>query len=88
MGNENQSFIPELSDQEGPQPGPSWANPNWLSEVADSGADLVQALDPTQMKLAVQQAAKTAGKPVDDVIGVCASCAVFVQLRPSKASKA
>ena len=66
MGNENQSFIPELSDQEGPQPGPSWANPNWLSEVADSGADLVQALDPTQMKLAVQQAAKAAGKPVDD----------------------
>ncbi|WP_394727464.1 2-oxoglutarate dehydrogenase E1 component [Altererythrobacter sp. GH1-8] len=65
MGNENQNFIPELSDQEGPQPGPSWARPNWLKEVADSDADLVQALDPTAMKMAVEKAAKQAGKPAD-----------------------
>ncbi|GMM92975.1 2-oxoglutarate dehydrogenase E1 component [Qipengyuania sp. MTN3-11] len=65
MGNESHDFIPELGAQEGPQPGPSWARPNWLSEVVDSGDDLTQALDPTQMKLAVAQAAKQAGKPTD-----------------------
>ncbi|NVE94123.1 2-oxoglutarate dehydrogenase E1 component [Altererythrobacter lutimaris] len=65
MGNEQQNFIPELSDQEGPQPGPSWARPNWLKEVSDSGADLTQALDPTAMKMAVEKAAKQAGKPSD-----------------------
>ncbi|XUU59894.1 2-oxoglutarate dehydrogenase E1 component [Erythrobacter sp. HA6-11] len=65
MGNEQQNFIPELSDQEGPQPGPSWARPNWLKEVSDSAADLTQALDPTAMKMAVEQAAKKAGKAAD-----------------------
>ena len=65
MGNEQQNFIPELSDQEGPQPGPSWARPNWLREVADSDADLTQALDPTAMRMAVKQAAQKAGKPSD-----------------------
>src|SRR6478736_3753745 len=29
MGNEAQSFLPELGPQDGPQPGPSWANARW-----------------------------------------------------------
>ncbi|UVI38593.1 2-oxoglutarate dehydrogenase E1 component [Qipengyuania spongiae] len=65
MGNESHDFLPELGAQEGPQPGPSWARPNWLNEVVESGEDLVQALDPTQMRLAVAQAAKSAGKQLD-----------------------
>ncbi|OZA93025.1 MAG: 2-oxoglutarate dehydrogenase E1 component, partial [Erythrobacter sp. 34-65-8] len=65
MGNENQTFLPELSDQEGPQPGPSWGNPRWLDTVSGSSADLTAALDPTQMRLVVEQAAKKAGKAAD-----------------------
>jgi 2-oxoglutarate dehydrogenase E1 component len=65
MGNESHNFLPELGDQEGPQPGPSWGNPRWLAEVVDSAADLTIALDPTQMKLAVEAAAKSAGKATD-----------------------
>jgi len=65
MGNEQHDFLPELSDQEGPQPGPSWANPRWLVEAVDSDADLTQALDPTAMKMAVKEAAAKAGKPTD-----------------------
>ncbi|MCV0382053.1 MAG: 2-oxoglutarate dehydrogenase E1 component [Erythrobacter sp.] len=66
MGNESHDFLPELGAQEGPQPGPSWARPNWLNEVVESGEDLVQALDPTQMRVAVAQAAKSAGKQLDE----------------------
>ena len=66
MGNESQSFLPELSDQEGPQPGPSWANPKWLTAVDESDADLTQAMDPTAMRIAVAKAAEKAGKPLDD----------------------
>lgn len=65
MGNEPQNFVPELSDQEGPQPGPSWSNPRWLQEVVDSDRDLTQALDPTQMRVAVAEAAQKAGKKLD-----------------------
>ena len=65
MGNENQTFLPELSDQEGPQPGPSWGNPRWLDTVSGTGGDLTAALDPTQMRLAVEAAAKKAGKAAD-----------------------
>jgi 2-oxoglutarate dehydrogenase E1 component len=65
MGNEPQNFLPAFTDQEGPQPGPSWAKRGWLDTLADSGADLVAAMDPTEMKLAVQKAAKDAGKPTD-----------------------
>ncbi len=65
MGNENHDFLPEMGDQEGPQPGPSWGNPRWLADVVDSEADLTQALDPTQMRLAVTEATKAAGKPTD-----------------------
>ncbi|HAN88276.1 MAG TPA: 2-oxoglutarate dehydrogenase E1 component, partial [Erythrobacter sp.] len=65
MGNESHDFLPEMGDQEGPQPGPSWGNPKWLAEVVDSGADLTAALDPTQMRAAVAQAAQKAGKTLD-----------------------
>ncbi|MGB3737863.1 MAG: thiamine pyrophosphate-dependent enzyme, partial [Pontixanthobacter sp.] len=65
MGDENQNFLPDMTDQDGPQPGPSWANPGWLSQVVDSDADLTQALDPTAMKVAVAKAAGKAGKPMD-----------------------
>ncbi len=65
MGNEPQNFIPAFTDQEGPQPGPSWAKRGWLDTLADSAADLTAAMDPTEMKLAVKAAAKDAGKAMD-----------------------
>ncbi|ABC63692.1 2-oxoglutarate dehydrogenase E1 component [Erythrobacter litoralis] len=65
MGNETHDFMPEMGDQGDPQQGPSWGNPRWLAEVADADADLTAALDPTQMKLAVEAAAKQAGKAAD-----------------------
>lgn len=65
MGNEPQNFIPAFTDQEGPQPGPSWAKRGWLDTLADSASDMVAAMDPTEMKLAVAKAAKDAGKPAD-----------------------
>ncbi|WP_226697269.1 2-oxoglutarate dehydrogenase E1 component [Qipengyuania flava] len=65
MGNESHEFLPELGDQDAPQQGPSWGNPKWLAEVVDSGADLTAALDPTQMRMAVAQAAEKAGKQLD-----------------------
>ncbi len=65
MGNESQDFLPEMTDQEGPQPGPSWGNPKWLAEVVDSDGDFTQALDPTQMRAAVAASAKKAGKALD-----------------------
>ena len=65
MGNENQSFLPELGDQDGAQAGPSWANPKWPLTDIGSESDLTQALDPTAMKIAVKQAAEKAGKPTD-----------------------
>ncbi len=65
MGNEQHDFLPDLSDQEGPQPGPSWSNPGWLETAVNSDADLTQALDPTAMKLALKDASAKAGKPTD-----------------------
>jgi len=65
MGNESHDFMPQLGDQEGPQPGPSWGNPRWLAEVVESDADLTSALDPTQMRLAVATAATKVGKATD-----------------------
>lgn len=65
MGNEPHNFIPAFSDQEGPQPGPSWAKRGWLDTLADSGADLTAAMDPTEMTLVVAKAAKDAGKAAD-----------------------
>ncbi len=65
MGNEPHNFIPALTDQEGPQPGPSWAKRGWLDTLADSSADLTSAMDPTEMTLAVAKAAKDAGRATD-----------------------
>ena len=66
MGNESQTFLPELTDQDGPQPGPSWGNPKWAAAVVDSEADLTAAMDPTQMRIAVAKAAEGAGKKLDE----------------------
>jgi 2-oxoglutarate dehydrogenase E1 component len=65
MGNEAQNFLPEIEGQDGPQPGPSWANARWPILDASSEDELTQALDPTAMKLAVKAAAEKAGKPAD-----------------------
>jgi 2-oxoglutarate dehydrogenase E1 component len=64
VGNEALNFIPELGAQEGPQPGPSWANAGW--PLANGPDDLTDALDPTAMTLAVKAAAEKAGKPLDE----------------------
>ncbi|TIX50406.1 2-oxoglutarate dehydrogenase E1 component [Alteraurantiacibacter aquimixticola] len=63
MGNEAQNFLPELADQDGPQPGPSWANAKW--PLSDDGGDMADAMDPTTMTLAVKEAAAKAGKVMD-----------------------
>ena len=63
MGNELHDFLPQLDDQDGPQPGPSWARGDWRSALAED--ELTQGLDPTAMKLAVKAAAEKAGKPAD-----------------------
>ncbi len=60
MGNEPQNFYPD-----DPQPGPSWGNPRWPLTGGETADDLTQALDPTVMKLAVEKAAKKAGKALD-----------------------
>ena len=69
MNEQTKTFIPELTDQEGPQPGPSWGNTKWLDQLADGEGDLASAMDPTQMRLevekAVAKASKDAGKPTD-----------------------
>ncbi|MDA9918319.1 2-oxoglutarate dehydrogenase E1 component [Erythrobacter sp.] len=70
MGQEPNDFMPQMSDQEGPQPGPSWGNPKWLDSVSGADADLTAAMDPTQMSVsdvkgAVEKAAKNAGKALD-----------------------
>lgn len=56
MGNELHDFLPD-----DPQPGPSWARPDWRS-TAD---DLTAALDPTQMQVAIKAAAAKAGAALD-----------------------
>ena len=64
MGNEAQNFLPEITGQDGPQPGPSWQNERW--PLTGDAGDWTDALDPTTLKVAVKQAAKTAGKAVDE----------------------
>ncbi len=64
MGNEARQLIPELAAQDGPQQGPSWANSKW-PQVGDGTDDLTLALDPTQMTIAVKEAAAKAGKQFD-----------------------
>ena len=63
MGNEAGSFLPEMPAQEGPQAGPSWANPRWPL-VGDAG-DLTSALDPTTLTVAVKEAVAKTGKVLD-----------------------
>jgi len=65
MGNEAQTFLPELEAQDGPQPGPSWANRRWPLVGEGADGDLTVALDPTQMAIAVKEAAAKAGKQLD-----------------------
>ncbi len=65
MNKETANFLPDMIDQEGPQPGPSWGNPAWLDQVSGSGEDLAAAMDPTQMQVVVQKAAKKAGRSAD-----------------------
>jgi 2-oxoglutarate dehydrogenase E1 component len=54
MGNESHDFLPD-----DPQPGPSWARPQWRT----AEDDLTQALDPTAMQLAIKAATKGAPAP-------------------------
>ena len=63
MGNEAQTFLPELTGQDGPQPGPSWQRARW--PLVDGAGDLTDALDPTTMKNIVKEAAAKAGKALD-----------------------
>ena len=63
MGNEAQGFLPEIADQDGPQPGPSWGNAAW--PLVNAEPDLADAMDPTNMALAVEQAAAKTGKVLD-----------------------
>ncbi|MEW4447653.1 2-oxoglutarate dehydrogenase E1 component [Qipengyuania sp. JC766] len=65
MGKEQQQFLPAMTDQDGPQPGPSWGNPRWPQTGPDAESEWTQALDPTAMKVAVAKAAAKAGKPSD-----------------------
>ena len=65
MGNEAQNFLPELTGQDGPQPGPSWQNARWPILGAETEDDLTQALDPTTLKTAIKSAAAKAGKALD-----------------------
>ncbi|MEQ8411378.1 MAG: 2-oxoglutarate dehydrogenase E1 component [Erythrobacter sp.] len=70
MNEQSTNFIPEMTDQEGPQPGPSWGNRRWLDTVSGADADLSAAMDPTQMRAAdmkgaVEKAAAKAGKSID-----------------------
>ncbi len=65
MNKPTDSLIPQLTDQEGPQPGPSWERRGWLDTLADSASDLTAAMDPTEMRIAVAKSAKDAGKPAD-----------------------
>ncbi len=85
MGNESHDFLPEMGDQEGPQPGPSWGNPKWLAEVVDSGADLTAALDPTQMRAAVAQAAQKAGKTLVDAVAEVREAVDFLRYYAAQA---
>jgi 2-oxoglutarate dehydrogenase E1 component len=57
MGYEANDFLPE-----DPQPGPSWARPDWRAGAED---DLTRALDPTTLRVAVRAALATGGNAPD-----------------------
>ncbi len=61
MGDESHDFNPD-----GPQAGPSWANPRWPLVGGDAEDDLTQGLDPSAMQLAVKEAAAKSGKVMDE----------------------
>ena len=65
MGSELHDFDIDPS-QEGPQPGPSWVNKRWPITDAAAGDDLTQAMDPMAMQVAIKEAAKKAGAPLDE----------------------
>ena len=65
MNDQRQRFIPELTGQDGAQPGPSWANEAWQRTVGALDAR-DEALDPTRMKLAVAEAAARTGRAMDE----------------------
>ena len=58
MGNELHDFAPD-----DPQPGPSWARPNWRLGAAED--DFTQALDPTAMQAAIKAAVARDGVQTD-----------------------
>ncbi|WP_114520250.1 2-oxoglutarate dehydrogenase E1 component [Altererythrobacter sp. ZODW24] len=60
MGDESHDFNPD-----GPQAGPSWANPRWPLVGGETEDDLTQGLDPSAMQLAVKEAAAKTGKVMD-----------------------
>ncbi|MDE2561381.1 MAG: 2-oxoglutarate dehydrogenase E1 component [Sphingomonadales bacterium] len=65
MGQELHDFLPDAG-QDGPQPGPSWQKRVWPPVDPAFEDDLTAALDPMAMKLAIQKAAKGAGKAIDE----------------------
>ncbi|MGY6551650.1 MAG: 2-oxoglutarate dehydrogenase E1 component [Erythrobacter sp.] len=65
MGNEQHDFLPQMTDQDGPQPGPSWERRGWLDALSSSEGDLTSAMDPTTMRIVVEKAAKQADKALD-----------------------
>ena len=74
MGKLDKGFLPELDmdagDLSSGQAGPSWARKGWPMAGGrlggDADSDWTEALDPTQMKAAVREAAKQPGAPVDE----------------------
>ena len=66
MGNEFHDFLPDE-----PQPGPSWARPDWRS----ASDDLTAALDPTQMQVAIKAAA---ANPLDPGKKLCEKCGAVI----------
>ncbi|MBO0748885.1 MAG: 2-oxoglutarate dehydrogenase E1 component [Porphyrobacter sp.] len=65
MGDQAQNFLPELTGQDGPQPGPSWQSARWPLLGAEAEDDFTQALDPTTLKVAIKEAGAKAGKALD-----------------------
>ncbi len=65
MGNEMHDFT-SGDPQDDRQAGPSWENPRWPLVGGESEDDFTQALDPTAIKAIVTQAAKAAGKVMDE----------------------
>jgi len=63
MGQELHDFLPDPA-QDGPQQGPSWANPRWPLTGAED--DFTAALDPMAMKVAIRAAAEKKGAALSE----------------------